>query len=82
METIAFQKIHTRVDQITKATISLHARGIGNEEMAMVNDRLAQVVKIQGDLVTLQVFQEQKEFLPMPKSYSWDMPHDWELATN
>jgi len=56
METTAFQKIHTRIDQITKATISLRASGIGNEEMALVNDRLAQVVKINGDLVTLQVF--------------------------
>lgn len=56
METTAFQKIHTKIDQITKATCSLYATGVGNEEMAMVNDRLAQVVKIQGDLVTLQVF--------------------------
>ncbi len=56
METTAFQKIHTKIDQITKATCSLHATGVGNEEMAMVNNRLAQVVKIQGDLVTLQIF--------------------------
>ena len=56
METTAFQKIHTKIDQITKATCSLRATGIGNEEMAMVNERLAQVVKIEGDLVTLQVF--------------------------
>lgn len=56
METTAFQKIHTKVDQITKATCSLRATGVGNEEMAMVNDRLAQVVKIEGNLVTLQVF--------------------------
>ncbi|MEN8117540.1 MAG: V-type ATP synthase subunit B [Bacteroidota bacterium] len=56
METIAFQKIHTKVDQITKATCSLRATGVGNEEMAIVNDRLAQVVKIEGDLVTLQIF--------------------------
>ncbi|WP_163323845.1 V-type ATP synthase subunit B [Draconibacterium mangrovi] len=56
METTAFQKIHTKIDQITKATCSLHATGIGNEEMALVNDRLAQVVKIEGDLVTLQIF--------------------------
>ncbi|KJF42086.1 V-type ATP synthase subunit B [Draconibacterium sediminis] len=56
METTAFQKIHTKIDQITKATCSLHATGVGNEEMALVNDRLAQVVKIEGDLVTLQVF--------------------------
>ncbi|MCY1719536.1 V-type ATP synthase subunit B [Prolixibacteraceae bacterium Z1-6] len=56
METTAFQKIHTKIDQITKATCTLHASGIGNEEMALVNDRLAQVVKIEGDLVTLQIF--------------------------
>jgi len=56
METTAFQKIHTKIDQITKATCSLRATGVGNEEMAMVNDRLAQVVKIEGDIVTLQVF--------------------------
>lgn len=52
----AFQKIHTKVDQITKATCSLRATGIGNEEMAIVHKRLAQVVKIQDDLITLQVF--------------------------
>lgn len=56
MKTTAFQKIHTRVDRITKATCALMAKGVGNEEMAIVNDRLAQVVKIEGDLVTLQVF--------------------------
>lgn len=56
METTAFQKIHTKIDQITKATCSLRATGVGNEEMATVNNRLAQVVKIQDDLVTLQVF--------------------------
>ncbi|WP_340113936.1 V-type ATP synthase subunit B [Maribellus mangrovi] len=56
MKTTAFQKIHTKVDRITKATCALMAKGVGNEEMAIVNDRLAQVVKIEGDLVTLQVF--------------------------
>ena len=52
----AFQKIHTEVDQITKATCALQATGVGNEEMALVHNRLAQVVKIQNDTVTLQVF--------------------------
>ena len=52
----AFKKIHTKIDQITKATCSLYATGVGNEEMATVYGRLAQVVKIQGDLVTLQIF--------------------------
>src|SRR6056297_3096642 len=56
METQAFQKIYTKIDQITKATITLHATGVGNEEIALVHGRLAQVVKIIGDEVTLQVY--------------------------
>ncbi len=56
METQAFQKVYTKIEQITKATISLKAEGVGNEEIALVNGKLAQVVKILGDEVTLQVF--------------------------
>jgi V/A-type H+-transporting ATPase subunit B len=56
MATKAFQKIYTQITQITKATCSLKAAGIGNEELAEVNGRLAQVVKIMGDEVTLQIF--------------------------
>jgi V/A-type H+/Na+-transporting ATPase subunit B len=48
METKAFQKIYTKITQITKATCSLNAEGVGYEELASVNGRLAQVVKIQG----------------------------------
>ena len=46
METKAFQKIYTKLSQITKATCSLKATNIGYEEMAIVHGRLAQVVKI------------------------------------
>ena len=56
METKAFQKIYTKITQITKATCSLKATGIGYEEMAIVHGRLAQVVKIMGEDVTLQIF--------------------------
>lgn len=56
METKAFQKIYTKITQITKATCTLQADGVGYEELATVNGRLAQVVKIQGDQVTLQIF--------------------------
>ncbi|MCG8410851.1 MAG: V-type ATP synthase subunit B [Bacteroidales bacterium] len=56
METKAFQKIYTKITQITKATCSLKATGVGYEEMAIVHGRLAQVVKIMGDDVTLQIF--------------------------
>lgn len=52
----AFQKIYTKITQITKATCSLKAQGIGNDELAIVDGRLAQVVKIWGEDITLQVF--------------------------
>lgn len=52
----AFQKIYTKLNQITKATCSVTASGIGYEELATVSGRLAQVVKIMGDTVTLQIF--------------------------
>ncbi len=56
METKAFQKIYTKIDNITKATVSLRARGVGNDELATVGGKLAQVVKTDSDRVTLQVF--------------------------
>ena len=57
MATKAFQKIYTKITQITKATCSLKATGVGYDELATVDGKLAQVVKIAGDDVTLQVFE-------------------------
>ena len=34
----------------------LHATGVGNDELATINGKLAQVVRINHDEVTLQVF--------------------------
>ncbi len=56
MNKTAFQKVYTKLSQITKATCTLKATGVGNEELAVVHGRLAQVVKIVGDEVTLQIF--------------------------
>ncbi|HTN68985.1 MAG TPA: V-type ATP synthase subunit B [Dysgonamonadaceae bacterium] len=52
----AFQKIYTKITQITKATCSLNATNVGYEELATVDGKLAQVVKIVGDEITLQIF--------------------------
>ena len=52
----AFKKIYTKLNQITKATCSVNATGVGYDEIATVGGRLAQVVKIIGDNVTLQIF--------------------------
>ncbi len=56
MATKAYQKVYTQLDAITKATVSLKAKGVTNDELAVVAGRLAQVVKTKGDIVTLQVF--------------------------
>ena len=56
MTNTAFQKIYTKITAITKATCSLKAKNVGNDELALIDGQLAQVVKIVGDEVTLQVF--------------------------
>jgi len=54
--TVGLTRVYTKIEQITRATCSLRAQGVMNDEMAIIDGRPAQVVKIQGDLVTLQIF--------------------------
>ena len=52
----AYQRVYTQLTAITKATVSLNAKGVSNDELAVVHGKLALVVKTKGDSVTLQVF--------------------------
>ena len=52
----AYQRVYTQLEGITKATVSLRAKGVSNDELAVVAGKLAQVVRIKGDVVTLQIF--------------------------
>ena len=52
----AYQIINTKLDAITKATVTLTESGASTDELAFVGDRLGQVVKTKNDSVTLQVF--------------------------
>ena len=52
----AYQKIYTELTAITKATVALKASGVSNDELALVDGRLSQVVRIKGETITLQVF--------------------------
>ena len=56
MEYRAFQPIFSKITRINKATCELQSMMATYDEMAVVNGRLAQVVKMVGDKVTLQVF--------------------------
>ena len=57
MNPLPFKKIYTKVIQLTKATCTLEANDVGYEELALVDGKAAQVVKINGSQVTLQVFE-------------------------
>ena len=82
MATKAFQKIYTKITQITKATCSLKATGVGYDELATVNGKLAQVVKIAGDDVTLQVFEGTKGLsLKNTKTRFMGKPMEMPLST-
>ena len=55
------RKVYTHIDQIVGPVVSLHAEGIAYGELARIrlkdgNTTYAQVIKLLGDLVTLQVF--------------------------
>lgn len=56
MEYKAFQPIFYNITRINKATCELQCHMASYDEMAIINGKLAQVVKIVGDQVTLQVF--------------------------
>ncbi|MFT5123864.1 MAG: V/A-type H+-transporting ATPase subunit B [Kiritimatiellia bacterium] len=54
------QRIHNQIDQIAGNVITLKARNVANRELATVTSRrgtsLAQVIRLDGELVFLQVF--------------------------
>lgn len=54
--TNVFQKIYTQITKINKATCQVKAQGIGNEELAFVDGRPAQVIRLTANEATLQVF--------------------------
>jgi len=56
MQYRAFQPIFYKITRINKATCELQCHMASYDEMAIIHGRLAQVVKIIGDRVTLQVF--------------------------
>lgn len=56
MKPKAFQPIYTNITNITRATCSVKATGARYEELAYINGMPAQVIRVVGDQVTLQVF--------------------------
>lgn len=53
-------KVYNRIENISGSVITVRATGVKNEELAVVNTRfgksLAQVSRIDGDRISLQVF--------------------------
>ena len=57
MATKAFQKFTLKSQPLPRQLVQLKADGIGNDELATIDGKLAQVVKIMGNDITLQVFE-------------------------
>ena len=69
----AFQRTYTQLDAITKATVSLKATGVANDELATVAGRLAQVVKTRVTLSLSRFSPELRVFLQMRRCHSSEL---------
>lgn len=56
MKSKAFRKVYTEVKRITKATCEVKAEGVRYGELAWVEGRPSQAIRVQGNMVTLQIF--------------------------
>ncbi len=56
MKARAFHKVYSDIKRITKATCTVQASGVRYGELAWVDERPAQVISIDSEEVTLQVF--------------------------
>ncbi len=50
------QKVYTKIETIVGNVVSVHAEGVRNGDLAMVGRSYANVIRLEGDLVSLQVF--------------------------
>ncbi len=76
---------HTRIVRVQGDIIAVPASGVSYGELATVKSRsgvsLAQVIRLQGDDVFLQVFAGHAASPPATPSDSLDTPCKWRLAT-
>ena len=50
------QKVYTKIDSIVGNVVTVRAQGVRNGDLALVGDSYANVIKLDGDTVSLQVF--------------------------
>ncbi len=77
------EKVYTKIDSIVGNVVTVRAQGVRNGDLALVGDSYASVIKLDGDVVSLQVFsgamgvntRDHVKFLgkPMQVSYSDDL---------
>ena len=61
------QKVYTKIESIVGNVVTVRADGVRNGDLALVGDSYANVIKLDRDLVTLQVFSG-------TRSGSWAVP--------
>ena len=50
------QKVYTKIESIVGNVVTVRAEGVRNGDLALVGDSYASVIKLDRDIVSLQVF--------------------------
>ena len=50
------QKVYTKIESIVGNVVTVRASGVRSGDLALVGESYASVIKLSGDLVSLQVF--------------------------
>ena len=50
------QKVYTKIESIVGNVVTVRAEGVRNGDLALVGDSYATVIKLDNDVVSLQVF--------------------------
>ena len=50
------QKVYTKIESIVGNVVTVKAEGVRNGDLALVGDSYATVIKLDKDIVSLQVF--------------------------
>ena len=66
------QKVYTKIESIVGNVVTVRASGVRNGDLALVGDSYANVIKLDKDLVTLQVFSGTH---PLPSVLSFLIPN-------
>ena len=68
------QKVYTKIESIVGNVVTVRASGVRSGDLALVGESYANVIKLDKDLVTLQVFSGTQGAAPPTRYGFWAAP--------